>query len=56
MVLAREAFGRQGAEGPVAAGAIGEVVVGGQRGSTLVDKATTRLDVILQQIEDTTPP
>ncbi len=57
MVLAGEAFGGQIAEcpgGPLGAvAAVGVVVVVGQRGAALIHKATTRLQVVLQQVEDT---
>lgn len=52
MVLAGEAFGGQIAERPAAVAAVGVVVVVGQRGAALIHKATTRLQVVLQQVED----
>jgi len=54
MVLAGEAFCTQAAKcRPAAIAAIGQVVVGGQSDATLVDKAATGLQVVLQQVEDT---
>jgi hypothetical protein len=53
VVLAGEAFGGQIAECPAAVAAVGVVIVVGQRVAALIYKATTRLRVVLQQVEDT---
>ena len=53
VVLAGEALGGQIAEGAAAVAAVGVVIVVCQRGAALIHKATTRLQVILQQVEDT---
>ena len=53
VVLAGEAFGGQIAEGPAAVAAVGVVVVVCQRVTGLIHKATTRLQVVLQQVEET---
>ena len=62
VVLAGEAFGGQIAERRSAAvapstgsgqAAVGVVVVGGQGVAGLVDKGAARLQVVLQQVEDT---
>jgi hypothetical protein len=52
VVLAGEALGGQIAESPAAVAAVGVVIVVGQRGAGLIHKATTRLQVVLQQVED----
>ena len=56
VVLPSEAFGGQIAEGPAAIAAVGVVVVVCQRGAALIHKATTRLQVVLQQVEGAVLP